>query len=151
MRANASCICPYSGTYVTYLNMLWRSKRNKSSTMISMQSSELLIQEIKYWQEITMIKKWLPGEIVEVTGPVSYKVRIDRDGRIFQKHQDQLRKGIINDQSSPALPTLDDCIFPLTVFNDTDSNESSSPKQVPNIQPIRKSTRVRKAPDRLTL
>ena len=39
---------------------------------------------------------WLPGQIVEVTGPVSYKVRIDKDGRIFRRHQDQLRKVVLS-------------------------------------------------------
>ena len=96
---------------------------------------------------------WLPGEIVEATGPVSYKVRIDKNGRIFRRHQDQLRKGcIINEQSSEMdVPTLDECIFPPTVTSDTDNESSITPVQVPNVQPVRKSTRVRKAPDRLTL
>ena len=41
---------------------------------------------------------WLPGEIVEATDPVSC---IDKNGRIFRRHQDQLRKGcIVNEQSS---------------------------------------------------
>ena len=26
---------------------------------------------------------WLPGEIFKAAGPVSYKVHIDKDGRIF--------------------------------------------------------------------
>ena len=51
---------------------------------------------------------WLPGEIVKVTGLVSYKIRIDRDGRIFEGNQDQLRKGTVNEQSSEIeLSTLD--------------------------------------------
>ena len=97
---------------------------------------------------------WLPGEIVEVTGPVSYKVRIDEDGRIFRQHQDQLRKGcVVNEQmvtSEPELSTPDDCIFPSTVVSNTDNHDSVT---VPtsNVPPVRKSTRVRKAPDRLTL
>ena len=90
---------------------------------------------------------WLPGEIIEVTGPVSYKVRIDRDGKIFRRHQDQLRKGcIVSEQSSQAeLSTQDDYIFPSTVSND--NTEPSTPKTAP----IRKSTRIRKPPDRLVL
>ena len=60
--------------------------------MTSMQGSNLLIQEIKYWQGTTMILKCGFREIVKAAGPVSYKVHIDKDGRIFQ---DQLRKGCI--------------------------------------------------------
>ena len=78
---------------------------------------------------------WLLGEIVKVTGPVSYKVRIDKDGRIFQRHQDQLRKGcIVTEQSSQAeLSTLNDCIFPSTVANDNVDSITS------NNAPVRKS------------
>ena len=51
--------------------------------------------------------------VVKVTGPVSYKVRSAKDSRIFQRHQDHLRKGcIVTEQSSQAeLSTLDDCVF----------------------------------------
>ena len=84
---------------------------------------------------------WLPGEIIEVTDPVSYKVRI---GKIFRRHQDQLRKGCtVSKLSSQAeLSTQDDYIFPSTVSND--NIEPSTPKTAP----VRKSTRIRKLPDR---
>ena len=92
---------------------------------------------------------WLQGEVVEVTGPVSYKVHIDKDGKIVRRHQDQLRKGcitIVPEQSSQAeLPTQDDYIFPSTV-----SNDHTEPS-VPETAPVRKSTRIRKPPDRLVL
>ena len=114
-----------------------------------MLSAEVLIQEIKYWQEITMTQTyvWLPGEITEVTDPVSYKVRIDRDGKIFRRHQDQLRKGCtVSELSSQAeLSTQDDYIFPSAVSND--NIEPSTPKTAP----VRKSTRIRKPIDRLVL
>ena len=65
-------------------------------------------------------KMWLPWEIVEVTGPVSYKVHINKEGKIFCRHQGQLRKGsMVTEQSSQSeLSTLDDYIFPSTVAND---------------------------------
>ena len=88
---------------------------------------------------------WLQGEVAEVTGPVSYKVRIDKEGKIFRRHQDQLRKGCIAialEQSSQAeLLTQDDNIFPSTVSNDN----------TPETAPVRKSTSIRKPPDRLVL
>ena len=34
---------------------------------------------------------WLPGEIIEITGPVSYRVQLS-DGTARQTHQDSLRK-----------------------------------------------------------
>ena len=88
---------------------------------------------------------WSIGEIVEVTGPISYKVRIDKDGRIFCRHQDQLWKGsIVAEQSSQAeLSTLDDYIFLSTVANDNAYSITS------NNTPVRKYTRIRKPFDRL--
>ena len=70
---------------------------------------------------------WLPGQMDEVTDPVSYKVRIDKDGRIFQRHQDQLRKGCIaTEHSSQAeLSTLDACIFLSTVANSNNGLSTS--------------------------
>ena len=77
---------------------------------------------------------WPIGEIVEVTGPISYKVRIDKDSRIFRRHQDQLRKGsMVTEQSSQAeLSTLDDYIFSSTVANDNAYSINS------NNAPVRK-------------
>ena len=94
-----------------------------------------------------MTPKWLPREIVEITGPFSYKVHIDKDGRIFRRHQDQLRKGcIVTEQSSQAeLSTSNDFIFPSTVANDKADCSTF------NNVPVRKSTRTRKPPDRLVL
>jgi transposase InsO family protein len=34
---------------------------------------------------------WLPGKVQEVTGPLSYRVKLE-DGRLWRCHQDQLRK-----------------------------------------------------------
>lgn len=95
---------------------------------------------------------WLPGKIVASTGPISYKVKFDRDGRIARRHQDQLRKGcFVNDQSSEVqLPPSDDFVFPSSSSN-IESTELTNIAQVPQVQPVRKSTRIRRAPDRFTL
>ena len=34
---------------------------------------------------------WVPGEVVQVTGPASYKYRLDNTSGIVRKHVDQLR------------------------------------------------------------
>ena len=38
--------------------------------------------------------KWQPGKIAEVTGPVSFRVRLE-DGRVRRCHQDQLSVRVI--------------------------------------------------------
>ena len=39
---------------------------------------------------------WLSGQIFGVTDPDSYKYYTDKDGRIFQRHQDQKSKSCIS-------------------------------------------------------
>ena len=41
--------------------------------------------------------RWLSGKIVKVTGPVSFRVKLD-DGRVHRYHQDQLRHQVVDDQ-----------------------------------------------------
>ena len=47
--------------------------------------------------------KWIPGEIVEMTGPVSYKVRIP--GGLLRRHIDQLL--VYKATPEPTEPTLE--------------------------------------------
>ena len=47
-------------------------------------------------------QRWLPGTIVQVTGPVSYQMKLE-DGRL-RRHQDQLRQRV----TAPDAPTVSD-------------------------------------------
>ena len=49
---------------------------------------------------------WLPGEIIEATGPVSYTVR-RADGNVVRSHQDHLRSRFTEVQSSHNQPSED--------------------------------------------
>ena len=52
--------------------------------MTNTQTAQILIQEIRVLaRNYDDTEMWLPGQIAEVTGPVSYKVCIDKDGRIY--------------------------------------------------------------------
>ena len=42
-------------------------------------------------------QRWLPGQIVEMTGPVSFQVLLE-DGRRKRCHQDQLRSRVVDDE-----------------------------------------------------
>ena len=54
--------------------------------------------------------KWIPGEVVEVTGPLSYKVKLEA-GTIARRHVDHLRQ-----RSSPvAVETQPPTVDPLTL------------------------------------
>ena len=90
------------------------------------------------------------GEVVEVTGPVSYKVRLDSNGTMCRRHQNQLRKGPATEAVPDQRSILEDDAFrlPMTVHNG-EENPHVLVDQHPQAQ--RKSTRVRRAPDKLNL
>ena len=100
---------------------------------------------------------WISGEIVQVTGPVSYKVRLDCDGTICRKHQDQLRKCHFDEDSDSVSaatstsvhPSVDDFDFPAPLALEDSNTNSSVVSQ--EAQPLRTSSRVRRPPDRLNL
>ena len=48
-------------------------------------------------------RKWLPGKVTKVTGPVSYQVKLE-DGRQRRCHVDQLRIRVVAPDSVPEVP-----------------------------------------------
>ena len=65
---------------------------------------------------------WLPGEIVEATGPLSFRVQLE-DERVWRCHQDHLRHRVTNPKSTPILnPLLDGVATPAEA--DLDSSET---------------------------
>jgi len=94
--------------------------------------------------------KWLPGHIVDQTGPVSYRVQVG--DYLWRRHVDQLLESKSSEQTScdesvttaatrpPELPLPSS--LTNTVPNDTDNSEPVPPV-------IRRSTRERRAPERL--
>ena len=57
-------------------------------------------------------QRWLPGKIAEISGPVSYKVRLE-DRRLRRCQQDQLRSRMGADEDV-AVPTMEDETVPIT-------------------------------------
>jgi hypothetical protein len=118
---------------------------------------------------------WLPGNIVRVSGPVSYVIELN-DGRQQRCHVDQIiaRIGPLDDESAtevldnilttvappathnalvPAVPPLvSDSASPPTTTPQTTSIPPSS-QSIRNDQPTRRSTRstAGNAPDRLNI
>ena len=108
--------------------------------------------------------KWLPGVIVDQTGPVSFHIRLD-DGRVVRRHQDHIHLRLSASESS----SVDDYDLPLVTpvnVNEpavsipepvpvgnaaTSVTVPTSPVHTPAPEPVlRRSTRVSKPPDRLS-
>ena len=114
------------------------------------------------------ISTWVPGTIEDITGPVSYRVRL-KDDYVVRRHVDQLRgrskidmapEAVIYDNIPlPANQTLNtgvndtlDQTAPPNL-NDTPHSETGTHPEVDPIpttqQPTQKSTRQRKPVERL--
>lgn len=91
---------------------------------------------------------FIKGEVVEVTGPVSYKVCLNSDGTEHRRNRYQLRKGPATELGFDQhyTPKGSDLQLLMTVHNDEENFPvDHSP------QSLRKSTRVIREPDKLNL
>ena len=116
-------------------------------------------------------ERWIPGQIVESTGPVSYKVRAN-DGLLMRRHADQISITCVQEYESDTPFSSDTSVIPLpdskSVVVDLGKPESpasirpqpptnqceSQPNQgsdSPNPRPLKRSNRITMAPDRLVL
>ena len=122
-------------------------------------------------------KKWTPGVIQQVTGPVSYQIRRLEDGRVVRRHVDNVQLRIVivtNEASENEKDTVDndqeswEQFIPTSstvVTTTTSASGSSVPEASPtgppppsvttssgdvNVAgaPLRRSTRQRPPPDR---
>ena len=114
--------------------------------------------------------KWLPGIIMDNTGPTSYRVKLD-DDRVVRKHIDQMRIRYDNSELPTVVPDIvvdkpivreivvpeinrEVDILPEPVVDNEPVNEpvvNGEPVR-PEVQPeLRRSTRIRREPDRLNL
>lgn len=87
--------------------------------------------------------KWLPGKIVDVTGPVSFRVLLEiENGRNKQCHQNQLRARLVDDNSSEMSKIPEDESVPISITTATETADEtmrqlSSPVQPePTTQPL---------------
>ena len=51
-------------------------------------------------------ERWIPGYVVEVTGPVSYNIELE-DGRHWKRHQDHIRSRLVVSNDSSDIPIPD--------------------------------------------
>ena len=70
--------------------------------------------------------KSVPAEVIEVTGPVSYKVKLLQDQMIWRRHQDQLRECHVDrDTLAPSLWEDETSSLPLNSPVDSSSTSQT--------------------------
>ncbi|GFS18338.1 hypothetical protein ElyMa_006844700 [Elysia marginata] len=124
-------------------------------------------------------EKWVPGDIVQSTGPVSYKVKTN-EGSVVRRHADQVRvtcgehesesvtsprsdrltqsvescpEAVIVETSDPTTVVAENRVLPeICTSHHSESEMANGPRvESPNQQPLRRSSRAIKAPDKLDL
>ncbi|XP_048247554.1 uncharacterized protein K02A2.6-like [Haliotis rufescens] len=136
-------------------------------------SREFAVGDLVYVRNFLGKPKWLPGEIIQCTGPISFKVSLENN-KIARRHVDHLIKRYVDPDAvkpespelleesevsksvitfSPELPEPSsvpvspaDTPFPRTRLPTCDT----SPELSSSVE-LRRSTRERRAPDRLNL
>ena len=88
---------------------------------------------------------WLPGEVKEVRGPVSYGIMLN-DGRLLKRHIDHIRIRTVPDSTMTYSENNFHDFLPFSVVTNESDNISSSASNLP----LRRSSRVRRPPDRYT-
>ena len=141
------------------------------------EKSEYKIDDAVFVKNFGKGHSWLEGKIVEVLGVRNYKVMLKDFGNIvWKRHSDQLMPRYLPTISSDdSAPKDNSCsnksfmpMFPSEQGNSSSSSEvidnsvsnenhsgsvdnSNCPNNVPDPQPLRRSSRVVKPPDRLNL
>ena len=71
---------------------------------------------------------WLPGHIVESSGPVSFKIQ-SKDGRTISCHQDHLRKRFTEDPEQSDIPLSEDDMDIVIGASGTTTTTSAAPTE----------------------
>lgn len=85
--------------------------------------------------------RWLPGEIVKVTGPVSFVVDLE-DGRRRRYHQNQIRHRLVDGTPSTTEVVDESIAFPIPAGQDNEPTDTQSSPSLPqpivqsNVQPM---------------
>ena len=80
-----------------------RSKQSKQKAAHDYHAKERILDEGQavYVKDFRYKKTWMPGTVVDKTGPVSARIQLD-DGSVSRRHQDHVRVR----ESKPALDTV---------------------------------------------
>jgi hypothetical protein len=140
---------------------------------------EFGVNENVYLRNYGRKEKWIPGQIVQCTGPVSYKVKTN-DGLIVRRHADQLKITCADNKCESVNPTKSEQFTPTQFVPQPSSVDMSEPSclesenvnsgvndlnprppeienpdgqnlESPNQKPLRRSSRTIKVPNKLDL
>lgn len=144
-------------------------KQTKISAKQSRQCRDFVKDDYVYVKNFSTGPKWLPGRIVNVTGPLSYVIELD-NGRFTRRHVDHIRKKLDIEipevsvvppecpETPPnvvlrEIPSVPDT--PITpdipeeeITEETTSSGDIQPPYVPRDEELRRSTRDRYKPTR---
>ncbi len=104
-----------------------------------------------YVLDLPAKKGWIPGIIVSKHGSKLYMIEL-RNGCVVRRHIDHVRPRIVNEVDSneqELTEEVDVCDIPLVTNNSSDG-DTAQPELPKDNVPLRRSTRVRNPPNRLT-
>ena len=96
-----------------------RNKQSQQKVAHDYHAQEREIQEGQavYAKDFRYKKTWIPGTVVEKTGPVSVRVQLD-DGTVIRRHQDHVRNRsneVVTQQAASDIPEVVPVVLPERV------------------------------------
>ena len=165
LKTRLHLIRPDVGVKVVAEQTKQKAKHDRHAKVRTFQLGEL-VYALRYHGNTA---SWVPGTIHRQTGPVSYTVRLE-DGTIARYHSDQLQGRLSSNQVTPSVQPTPLETFPEDVAESCEESEAyqqaqlrspakpPAPSQQTDIVPAaasvaepRRSTRIRKQPERVDL
>jgi len=82
-----------------------KQSQQKAAHDYHAKESEILDDQAVYAKDFRYKKAWMPGTVVEKTGPVSARVQLD-NGTVIRRHQDHFRSREIDVAEEPVAGML---------------------------------------------
>ena len=100
-RSHLDLMHPYIGQRVHQ-----QQQKQVESHNMHAKDRTLRVGETVFVRNFDGKSKWLCGVIVEQTGPVSFRVRLD-DGRVVRRHVDHVRSRRVSEREEMSVPEIE--------------------------------------------
>ena len=80
-----------------------RQSKQKATHNHHAKDRDIQVDDNVYVRDFRTNKAWLPGEVIEKTGPVSTQVALE-DGQVVRRHQDHVRAQEVKEAEPVATP-----------------------------------------------